>query len=192
MAKVTATAVADASKSDFSLFSITNSPLSACTNSGNEAALNGKYAFLLQGSKAVGSAQMIGSFTANGAGKITAGEVDINGAASTHANLDTTATSYSLGTDNRGCMTLVNGSTSTVVHFALSGVTANVAAKGRLIQFDDTLGTTGVRATGMLMKQDSTAISSNLNGNYAFSVSGNDSVVARYAAAGAVLSVADC
>jgi hypothetical protein len=186
MAKVTATAVADASKSDFSLFSITNSPLSACTNSGNEAALNGKYAFLLQGSKAVGSAQMIGSFTANGAGKITAGEVDINGTASTHANLDTTATSYSVGTDNRGCMTLVNGSTSTVVHFALSGVTANVAAKGRLIQFDDTLGTTGVRATGMLMKQDSTAISSNLNGNYAFSVSGNDSVAARYAAAGAV------
>jgi hypothetical protein len=186
MAKVTATAVADASKSDFSLFSITNSPLSACTNSGNEAALNGKYAFLIQGSKAVGSSQMAGSFTADGTGKITAGEVDANGAAASHANLDTTATTYSVGADNRGCMTLVAGSSSTVIHFALSGITANVAAKGRLIQFDDTLGTTGIRATGMLMKQDTTVITTNLAGNYVFSLQGADSVASRYAAAGAV------
>ena len=183
--KITATSVADSTKSDVEILSITNSPLSACTGSGNEAVLNGKYAFLIQGATATGTSHLAGSFTANGAGKITAGEIDVNGAAASHANLDTTATSYSVGTDNRGCMTLVAGASTTVVHFALGGVTSNLAAKGRLIQFDDSVGT-GTRATGLLLKQDTTAIATNLSGNYVFDLAGANSVAARYAAAGAV------
>ena len=103
---LTASSVADSTKSDSNLISITNSPLSACTGSGHEAALNGKYAFLLQGDNSTGSTHMVGSFTADGTGKITAGEVDANGAVPSRANLDTTATTYSVGADNRGCMTL--------------------------------------------------------------------------------------
>jgi hypothetical protein len=179
-----AISVADSTKSDSNLISITNSPLSACTSSGHEAALNGKYAFLLQGNNSTGSTHMVGSFTADGAGKITAGEVDVNGAVPSHVNLDTTATTYSVGADNRGCMTLKAGSTTTVVHFALGQVTANVAAKGRLIQFDDAVGT-GTRSTGLLLKQDTAAIATNLSGNYAFNLVGTNSLAIRYAAAGA-------
>jgi hypothetical protein len=183
-ATLTAISVADSTKSDSNLISITNSPLSACTSSGHEAALNGKYAFLLQGNNSTVSTHMVGSFTADGAGKITAGEVDVNGAVPSHANLDTTATTYSVGADNRGCMTLKAGSTTTVVHFALGQVTANVAAKGRLIQFDDAVGT-GTRSTGLLLKQDTAAIATNLSGNYAFNLVGTNSLATRYAAAGA-------
>jgi hypothetical protein len=76
-------------------------------------------------------------------------------------------------------------SAATVVHFALGGLNASVASKGRLIQFDDTLGT-GTRATGLLLKQDSSAIATNLSGNYVFNVSGANTTAARYAAAGAL------
>ena len=182
---LTATSVADPTKSDSNLISITDSPLSACTGSGHEFALNGKYAFRLQGVNSSGGTLMVGSFTANGGGKITAGEVDVNGAVPSHANLDTTASTYSVGVDNRGCMTLKGGSTTTVLHFALGQVTANVAAKGRLIQFDDVVGT-GTRGTGILMKQDTAAMATNLNGNYAFNLVGTNSVGTRYAAAGAL------
>ena len=182
---ITATAVADSTKSDSNLLSITTSPLSACTSSGNEGVLNGQYAFLLQGDSPTGSTHMVGSFTADGTGKITAGEVDSNGAAPSQANLDTTATTYSVGADNRGCMTLKTASSTTVVHFALGKLTANLATKGRLIQFDDAVGS-GTRGTGLLLKQDTAAIGTNLNGNYAFSLQGANSLATRYAAAGAV------
>jgi hypothetical protein len=181
---ITATSVADTTKADSNLISITNTPLSACTQSGSESVLNGKYAFLLQGADAVASKQTVGSFTADGTGHITAGEVDVNGTTHSNANLDTTATTYSVGADNRGCMTLVNGSTSTVVHFALGKVSSNVATKGRLIQFDDAVGT-GTRATGVLMKQDSAAIATNLSGNYVFNMVGLSNVVGRVGLAGA-------
>ena len=176
--------VTHTAKSDSNLISITNTPLSACTSSGHEAALNGKYAFLLQGDNTAGSTHMVGSFTADGTGKITAGEVDANGAAPSHANLDTAATAYSIGSDNRGCMTLKAGSTTTVVHFALGQITGNVAAKGRMIQFDDAVGT-GTRATGMLLKQDTAAIATNLSSDYAFNLVGTNSLTARYSATGA-------
>ena len=182
---ITATAVADTTKSDSNLISITNSPLSACTQTGNEAVLNGKYAFLLQGETATGTSHMVGSFTADGTGKITAGEVDINGTTHSNAALDTTATTYSVGADNRGCMTLKTASSAaTVVHFALGGLNASVASKGRLIQFDDTLGT-GTRGTGLLLKQDTAAIATNLSGNYVVNTTGATSTAARYAVTGA-------
>ena len=182
---ITATAVADSTKSDSNVLSITNSPLSACTQTGNEAVLNGKYAFLLQGENTAGTTHMVGSFTADGTGKITAGEVDVNGATHSNANLDTTATTYSVGADNRGCMTLKTASSAaTVVHFALGRVTANVATKGRLIQFDDSLGT-GTRGTGLLLKQDTAAIATNLSGNYAFNLVGANNTAGRYTVAGA-------
>jgi hypothetical protein len=181
---ITATAVADTTKSDSNLLSITNSPLSACTQSGNEAVLNGKYAFLVQGQNTLGSGSMLGSFTADGSGNITAGEVDLNGVTHSNVALDTSESSYSVSADNRGCMTLKAGSNTTVVHFALGGITANVATKGRLIQFDDAVGT-GLRATGVLRKQDSTAISTNLNGSYAFNFVGSNDAGGRYSIGGA-------
>jgi hypothetical protein len=181
---ITATAVGDSTKSDSNLLAITDSPLSACTQTGNEAVLNGKYAFLLEGENTVGTTHMVGSFTANGTGKITAGEVDINGAAPSHSDLDTTATTYSIGTDNRGCMTLKTASTSTVVHFALGSLNPSVATRGRLIQFDDGAGT-GTRGTGLLLKQDTAAIATNLSGNYVIHLVGANLTAGRYAATGA-------
>ncbi len=182
---ITATAVADSTKSDSNLLTITNSPLSACSQSGNEAVLNGKYAFLLQGQNTSGTAHMVGSFTANGSGRITAGEVDINGSTASHANLDTTATTYAVGADNRGCMTLKTASDTAVIHFALGGVTANVATKGRVIEFDDAVGT-GTRGTGLLLKQDTAAIATNLSGNYVIHLSGSNNSAGQYAATGAL------
>lgn len=183
--KLTATAVADASKSDSNIIAITNSPLSACTNSGNEAVLNGQYAFLLQGYDATNAQGMAGSFTADGTGHITAGHVDSNGSAVHSGAVDTTNSSYSVGADNRGCLTVVTPSGTTVMHFAVGGVSANVATKGSVVRFDDSLGT-GVRASGKLMKQDATSFSGNLSGNYALKLMGEDSTVGRFGAEGAI------
>jgi Putative Ig domain len=96
---------------------ITASTVTACAPGGNEAALTSAtpYAFLVQGSigdfvDGVSGVAIAGSFTPKGDGTITAAAADYNG-----ENLDVgqslvvnvAASSYSLGSDGRGCLYLV-------------------------------------------------------------------------------------
>jgi hypothetical protein len=185
---ITATSVTDGTKSDTDSFSIAS--VAAC-GTGNEAILNGQYAFLLRGFKTSGVNESVGSFTADGTGKITAAEIDLN-------DLDhgprqpvfvPNTSTYSVGPDNRGCLTFNTTDGSGTFRFVLGGISAGVATKGRMIQFTDTTGS-GSRATGILLKQDPTSFSTGLSGNYAYGASGEDVSGARFMSIGAVTASA--
>ena len=109
---ITATAMADTTKSDSNVLSITNSPLSACTQSRERSGVERQVCVPAAGRNRCRTSHMVGSFTADGTGHVTAGEIDANGTTPHNANLDTTATTYSVGADNRGCMTLKTASSA--------------------------------------------------------------------------------
>jgi hypothetical protein len=194
---VLAEALADTSKWAFVTLMLDKSLSTDCP-SGNESVLNGQYAFLIRGGSTSGSVITAGSFTADGLGNVTAGLEDMNGSLSgpqTNLTLVAGGSVYSVGSDNRGCLGLVNSQGgATAFRFALSGITGGIATRGRIIEFDDQTGT-GTRAEGILARQDpSSFMTSQIQGNYAFGLGGQDSVGARlvtagvYHAAGGVLS----
>jgi uncharacterized repeat protein (TIGR01451 family) len=155
---------------------------------GNNAVLNGSYAFLLKGGTAgSGYNTIIGSFTADGSGHISSGLEDINRSTGTQTGLSilSAGSSYSLGSDNRGCLTLANsGGGTQTFRIALGTISGGVASQGTMIRFDDTTGV-GPRQTGVLKLQNLTSISSSsFNGTYAFGLDGMDNTGGRIAVAG--------
>lgn len=95
---------------------VANSNANACPAGSNNAALPAgtTYAFLLRGFDSESEPILIaGSFTANGLGGVTAGDVDFNGFTNgpqeAGTNLDTADSTYSfdLNNDTRGCLSLV-------------------------------------------------------------------------------------
>lgn len=181
---ITATSVTDTSKTGTDNFDITT--VAAC-GTGNEAILNGQYAVLIRGFKTSGVNEAVGSFTADGTGKITAAEMDVN-------DLDhgprqpvilPSSSSYSVGPDDRGCLNMNTTDGPATFRFVVGGMSGGVATKGRIIQFTDTTGS-GSRAVGILAKQDASAFSAGLSGNYAYSSSGQDVSGGRIISIGAV------
>ncbi len=182
---ITATSILDGTTSDADAFSILATPQSAClgTPTGAESQLNGTYALLLQGFQgSPGTAvAMAASFTADGAGNVTGGELDRNSATGyQHLTIAAGGSSYTVGPDptgagNVGCLNL-NTSTGSFIalHFALGVVASGKATQGHLIEFDDTTGT-GTLASGILRRQDPSAfLLSALSPNYAFGTDGLD------------------
>jgi len=162
------------------------------------------YAFLLRGFDKNGPVVIAGSFTADGAGKITGGAEDINRASGAQTNLSIQAagSSYTIGADNRGCLTLANSAgTTTTFRFSLGSCSTSgnqqtggcqpdssnnpgYFKRGSLIEFDDASGS-GTRGSGILRLQDATAFSNSaISGMYAFGMTGGDSGGQRYAMAG--------
>jgi hypothetical protein len=158
---------------------------------GSESELHGQYAVLTQGSSGTGALvgfAATGSFAADGAGKITAGEFDANGGSASapqHLTVSATGSSYKLGSDNRGCAQIsFGGNNSVTLHFAVGGISAGVASKGRVIEFDDTDGT-GTRDSGVLRLQTTADFGlSKLNARYAFGLDGTDSTGGHVAVGG--------
>ena len=134
---------------------------------GSESLLNGQYALSLSGFDASGPTGLLGSFTANGSGGITAGTLDINsgGSSGVQSNLSITtgSSSYSIGADHRGCLTLAAPGVTRSFRFAVSLITSGVAAGARVIEFDNS----GANTTGVIRVQTPSAFPS-LAGNYAF------------------------
>lgn len=164
-------------------YSLTINPSAVACGSGSESKLNGQYAFLLQGFDASGPVAIGGSFTADGTGKITAGQEDVNRSASAPSNpsITTASSSYSVGADNRGCMTIAAGGTTSTYRIALSTFTSGVAAKAHIIGFD----ATGINVMGTVEKQDPTAFSiAQFSGDYAFGVSAAKAGGGRFGIAG--------
>jgi hypothetical protein len=180
--------------------------LDSSCHSGLESSLTATapYAFLLRGFDKNGPVVLAGNFTADGTGNITGGNEDINrsGGAQTGLSLQAAGSSYTIGSDNRGCLTLANSAgTTTTFRFSLGtcsttpnqqqgGCLPDASSKpgyftrGRLIEFDDASGA-GTRGSGILRLQDPTAFTSSaLSGMYAFGLSGWDSGGQRYAMAG--------
>ncbi len=180
---VVATAVADSSKR--APVTLTIQPLTC--SSGNEAALMGQYAFVFQGgSSNFGTYGLAGSFTADGTGSIGTGVADISPTPMPTLTLTIQAngSSYTLGPDNRGCLTLATLDSAIRIRrfrFAVGGFNAGIATKGRIIEFDDASGS-GTRGEGILRKQDPTSFTTNsIQGNYVFGSVGTDPSAGRTA-----------
>jgi len=182
---ITATSVTDTTKSASVAITITTTSGAACgAGSGSESLLKGQYTFRLQGFLPGGFVANVGSFTADGTGKITGGELDV--ASSGAQPIDTTKSSYWVGPDHRGCLT-VGG--NTYYRFALGGInSSNIATAGHIIEFDDTVGT-GLRVAGTLKLQDATSFAaSKFKGNYVIGLAGGDANGNRSAVAGTFTS----
>jgi hypothetical protein len=161
---ITATSVTDSTKSATDTFTIFDGA-TACKMGGNESVLNGQYAIMLQGWSASGAGTPIlfgASFGADGTGKITGGQDQFNPYFSQSyagAGLIPSASSYSVGPDNRGCLTLTDQFESTsTLYFSVGGITNGIASKGDVIFFNQQSSTTE-RASGILRRQDPTAFS---------------------------------
>jgi hypothetical protein len=181
---ITATSVDNPSATDSFTFTIVDGTCAA-TNNG---VLNGHYAFLLRGSNAGnGYTALIGSFTTNGAGGITGGLLDVNTSVgpTIGSTILSSGSSYTVGPDNRVCLTLANsGGGVQTFRASLGTIVAGVATEGRIVRFDDNTGR-GPRQSGVLMKQDTTSFNAgSINGPYAFGIVGVDSTGGRNAGAG--------
>ena len=145
------------------------------TSGVNNAELNGDYAFNFTGftASATGSTvfSAVGRFRADGAGNLTNGERDTNGAGLAAPLVAQTFTgTYSIGADHRGVMTLTTAQGgSSKLAFAMR---ANGSAQ--FIEFD-AAGGTGTVGSGTIEKADSTAYgTAKITGDYAFGIAGFD------------------
>jgi hypothetical protein len=150
--------------------SLTITTATAC-GSGSESFLSGQYAMSLTGFDASGPVGMLASFTADGTGKITGGFEDINSSATggVQANVPITAagSSYSIGADHRGCLTLATSLGPRVFRIAVGTLSGGVASSGRSIEFD----TTGTNVAGSIQIQKPSDFSNaHVTGNFAFIV----------------------
>jgi hypothetical protein len=158
--------------------------------SGNEAILSGPYAFLVRGASASNEYKaVIGSFTANGSGGITGGLMDSNGTAgpATGMTINSAGSSFSVGADNRGCLTLMNSSGATLTFRVALGMLSgspSTATQGSMTVSIDNTGQ-GFRGEGILMQQDVSAFHpGEFKGTYVFGREGIDASGGRYAVAG--------
>ncbi len=168
MVTVTATATASPGVSGSASVRLSSSP------DPNNGKLNGQYAFLLSGFDGDGYLQAIGTLSADGKGNITSGTEDFSEVLGVAACSFTGA--YSVGSDNRGSITLNVSSCSpfgpgfSIANFtvALNHIEAGLAAQGRLSGFykDEV-------TTGTLVKRDPASFSdAAIQGNYAFGFAG--------------------
>jgi hypothetical protein len=144
-------------------------------------------------------------FDADGAGHIatTVGVEDINSAGDLgrflHLGIDASNSSYSVGSDQRGCLTLATlagtgsplaaSSPITITfRFTLRSVKSGVAYAGQIIEFDST-GSNGVNTAGSLLRQDTSAFSNSaIKGSYAFGAAGREVGLGKFGIAGVFTS----
>ena len=154
------------------------------TNSGmNNAELSGNYAFSFSGLSGNGTTSSVyaavGRFTADGAGNLTNGELDTNGANGTAVAAQSFTGTYSIGADNRGVMTLAIAGSTVKLAFAM---TAN--GNAQFIEFDAS-GGAGKIGSGTMEKVDVTAYNTTrITGDYAFGAAGSDNTNNRAAIEG--------
>lgn len=130
----------------------TSGYFSSITQTGLNTALNGRYAFTLQGFDGNGNlVTTAGSFVADGNGGISSGFEDRYAAGSSEGGALTG--SYSVGADKRGTMTLTTSQGSHTFNFALGKLSSGIAGQGYVIESD------AVPATGVIKKQDPSVFS---------------------------------
>ncbi len=149
-----------------------NPAAAACSDSGSESLLSGQYAFSLSGHNEAGFLAVVGSFTADGQGHITAGEADTSGALGAQAS-PTASGSYSVGSNKLGCATITTSFGTFVTRFALGSIPANVATKGRIIEWDSPNSSAYI-AAGQILQQTSSSFIKGLSGSYVFRTAGWD------------------
>lgn len=157
----------------------------AASDTGDNALLNGTYVFSIRGFNSTGIISAVGSFTANGSGGITTGEVDTNGFLGLQqATITPTASSYTVGTDQLGCLTLSTPFYNFTTRIAVGGLTTAtppVATEARMIEWET--GANAYIATGHILQQP-TLPATITAGNYAFEYSGVNNSNLRLASGG--------
>jgi hypothetical protein len=133
--------------------SITIIASSTACGSGNEKIFKGQYAFTLSGFNSSGFQAAIGSFTADGSGHITAGYVDANGVSPGVQSNSITASgsSYSVGSDGRGCATIETPFYTYTTRFALAPI-SGVASAGTVQEWES--GSSPFIASGQIFLQN--------------------------------------
>ena len=127
---IKATSKSDSSQSDSNTFTI-QSPVV------NVGLLSGKYAFMVAGFDANGSALgMAGSFTADGAGHITGGEMDVNDDGALGNNASSLSGTYTLDENLRGVITITNAISGLAHPPAFSFTVESTGTTGDLISLD--------------------------------------------------------
>jgi hypothetical protein len=154
-------------------------PSTAC-GTGNEKVLEGQYAFTLTGFNSSGFQAAIGSFTADGAGHITAGMVDSNGVSPgvNSGSITASSSSYSVGSDGRGCATIETPFYTYTTRFALAP-TSSVASGGTVQEWES--GSSPFIASGQIFLQN--VPSAFPSGTFVLQFSGIDGVTNQYRAA---------
>jgi hypothetical protein len=186
---VTARSVANSSISASVVLTI-NKSLSLDSPGGNDFNLVGPYVFVARGGGTPGAFAVIGSFVADGMGKITSGLIDMNSVAAgpqTGLTIPADTSLYSVGGDHRGSVGLVTSlGTSITFRFALHSFSGAVATAGRMIEFDDETGN-GTRAEGFLVQPDPSSFATDqIAGAYAFGMAGPAANNGRFASAGVI------
>jgi len=136
---------------------LTIASASAC-GTGNESVLKGQYAFGMTGRTADGFFGVVGSFTADGNGNITAGSVDANGEqdmgnglGAQSGTITASGSSYTMGADNRGCATIVTPFYTFITRFAIPPSTSGIAQG--LIQESEPTGSEVFVGSGQIFQQ---------------------------------------
>jgi hypothetical protein len=155
-----------------------------------DSELSGPYAYLFQGYDDLVAGVLayhtaaVGSFTADGAGGINAGEVDANHQSSTPTGTTVPTQNflgtYTVGADGRGMITITtlnaDGTTDQSFTYAISLKApvspATVATQGSLIEYDNNQ-LVGTKGSGTLLAQTTSAYAAGLNGSYAFGFAGD-------------------
>ncbi len=139
--------------------------------------LFGDYAFLFNGFDANGAVAAAGGFTADGQGGITGGVEDINRHVPGPATNVSFTGSYSIGTDNRGTLTMTNSLGTSTFPFTIR----SSGDKARFVELD----ASGTRGSGVIEKTNPSACTlAAINGDFAFGISGDDINKGRVAMAG--------
>ena len=119
--------------------------------------LNGSYALEFSGYGTNGFVAFAGTFTANGSGLITTGEIDYNSQLGTPLNFANLLGSYTLGTDGRGTITFTSTTLPVAPIFAFS---IDTNGNGRFIESDSS----GTRGSGRIELQTVTSCVVNSTG----------------------------
>lgn len=156
----------------------------------DDGKLKGPYAFLVQGydDVAVGllayQTATAGSLTADGAGLISAGELDSNHQSSNPSGNTVSSNkflgAYTIGADNRGQMTITNlnddGTTADTQTYAITlkapVAPETVSKQVSMIRFDGN-GLVGTRGSGTMLAQTASSFTAGVSGSYAFGMSGD-------------------
>jgi len=187
---IVATAVDDPSKSASFMFTI-NAPAAAACPAGRESSMNGSFAYLMKGFDANGAVAIAGSFHADGTGKIAGGVEDINRAGTgpqTNLAIDPSSSSYTLGADGRGCLTVATAAGQQTFRYSMAAFSNGAPTEGNIIEFDDKTGE-GTRGSGILRAQDASSFSNEkFASGYAFGLSGFGAAGEHVALAGMLTS----
>jgi hypothetical protein len=140
----------------------------------NLPGLSGSYAFEFSGYNSTGFVAFAGTFTANGAGGITAGEEDYNSISGSDVTYTNLVGTYTLGSDGRGTFTFTGSTPAQPTPQFTYAFSIDTTGNGRFIEFDST----GTRGSGRIALQTVTScvvsgtVASTYSGDFAFGGNG--------------------